>query len=183
MEFYRHIETSKGKIWIVDAFENGFIKSEESRQEYEARFLEVMLQKYLGDVQLIHESNGAPLFKNRSGLNISISHSVNWFAIYVSEEENIGIDIEIHSERIKRIANYFLTEKEVDLLQPTTEQLRVCWGVKESVFKLYRGKIKSILNEIEVVSIEKNQAIAKCENRKIRLAYQQEELFTLVFTD
>lgn len=184
VEIHQHIKTSLGDIWITDALENNFIKSEaESRQEYEARFLREMLRACVGGTELRHELNGAPILNHQPGLHISISHSDNWFAIYVSTKQHIGIDLEIHSIQIERTKKYFLTKSEMESLQPTIEEAKICWGIKESVFKMLRGNMKSMLEEVEIVSIGKNEARAKFQNQMIKIKHQQSQSFVLVYTD
>jgi phosphopantetheinyl transferase len=184
VEFHQHIETRLGDIWIADAETNGSVKLEsESRQDYEARFLQLMLEEIVGEAELDHKSNGAPFLKNRPNTHISISHSDHWFAIYLSKKEPIGIDIEIPSDHIKKTEQYFLTDSEIEQLQPTTEELAICWGIKESVFKFFRGNITSMKEDIQITSIEKNQAEASANQEVINLNYAQSEAFTLVYTN
>ena len=184
MKIHQHIETSLGEIWIANALDNSFIKLEaESRQEYEARFLLEMLQEITGGTELSHESNGAPVLVNYPDLHISISHSNEWFAVYLSENQAVGVDLEVHSNGIEKTKEYFLSKSEIEDLHPTIEELKICWGIKESIFKKFRGNMKSMSEDITIVSIEKKEAEAKCQNETIKLRYQQPEYFTLVFTD
>ena len=92
--------------------------------------------------------------------HFSISHCGNYAAAIVSKEKRVGIDIEIPTERLLRISNKFLNEKEREQfsvagfqfpvretlgatpettnykLQTTNlELLTVLWGAKEAVFK------------------------------------------------
>ncbi|MDG1332118.1 MAG: 4'-phosphopantetheinyl transferase superfamily protein [Crocinitomicaceae bacterium] len=184
MEIHQHIETRSGNIWIANALENIIEKSdEESRQEYEARFLQDFIGTILGDVELDHEPNGAPIFKNRPELHVSISHSENWFALYVSSKQPVGIDIEINSNKLEKAKKHFLTDQEIKHLQPTTQQLQICWGIKESVYKLLRGNLKSIYQEIEILSIDKNEVKAKFQDRIIELKHWQTDVLALVYTN
>ncbi|MFK7784709.1 MAG: 4'-phosphopantetheinyl transferase superfamily protein [Crocinitomicaceae bacterium] len=183
MEFHQHIETSQGEIWTANAITNGFVKSDsESRQHYEAAFLRAMLKAILGEAQLDHEPNGAPFLKNRPDTCISISHSEEWFTVYLSEKQQIGIDIEIPSSRMEKSKKYFLTDIEIEQLQPSSKQLAICWGIKESVVKLLRGKINSMKNDIQITTIDGNQAGAIHQDQKIKLGHEQTEAYTLVYT-
>ncbi len=77
--------------------------------------------------------------------HFSISHCGNYAAAIVSKENRVGIDIEIPTERLLRISNKFLNEKEREQFSvysfgfPVTtsklEHLTVLWGAKEAVFK------------------------------------------------
>jgi phosphopantetheinyl transferase len=183
VEFHQHIETRLGDIWIADAETNGSVKLEsESRQDYEARFLQLMLEEIVGEAELDHKSSGAPFLKNRPNTHISISHSDHWFAIYLSKKEPIGIDIEIPSDHIKKTEQYFLTDSEIEQLQPTTEELAICWGIKESIFKLFRGNLNSMKEDIQIISINKNKTTSIVLEQKIDLKFFQTDLFTLVYS-
>lgn len=183
MIFHQHIETNNGEVWIVNASENGIIKSEvESRQEFEARVLKELIQTFIGEFELDHHSNGAPLIINRPELNVSISHSENWFALYVSEEKAVGIDIELNSSLIEKTKKHFLTQSEIERLQPNQSELQICWGIKESVYKYLQGNLQSLKNEVGIVSINQEDAKAEFQNQIIQLQFEQSEAFILVYT-
>ena len=68
--------------------------------------------------------------------HISISHTKEYVVILLHESLAVGIDIERRSERVKKVANKFISEKEyIDLAQKTVHQL-LHWSAKESLFKL-----------------------------------------------
>ena len=183
MDFHQHIITKSGDLWVIDANANGFVKSDqESRQEYEARVLAEMLRSIDEKLELDHEPNGAPILTNSNG-HISISHSESWFAIYLSNHQAVGVDLEVHTEQIEKTKTYFLSENEIEQLQPSTEQLHICWGIKESVFKMLRGNIHSLKEEIQITSIEENQAQAIFHQQYINLKFLQTHNFTLVYTN
>lgn len=184
MIYYQHIKTQSGEIWILDAMENSFFKpEEESRQEFEAHVLREIVQFTIGNVNLEHEPNGAPFIQNRTDLYLSISHSENWFVLYVSNNQSVGVDIEINSNQINKTEHYFLTDVEIDQIQPNHAELQICWGIKESIYKLFHGEIQSIKHDIKIISIEKNIALAKVKNQKIQLGYMQSANFTFVYTN
>lgn len=184
MIYNQHIETQLGEIWILNSEENGLAKSEiESRQYFEARILKKFIQSTIGNVNLDHESNGAPFIQSRPELNISISHSDNWFTIYVSSTSQVGIDIEVQTSNILKTEKHFLTEPEIQRFQPNESVLQLCWGIKEAIYKLVKGDIQLLKNEIEIISIKKNQATVKVKGQKIQLEYLQSDIFTLVYTN
>ena len=74
--------------------------------------------------------------------HISISHSKN-YAAYASFVHPIGIDLQIHDARIRKLAKKYTTVEEVNLLPENLEsdiKLHLIWTVKEAVFKLYGRK-------------------------------------------
>ena len=181
--YHRHIETNSGRIWIIHSSDNGFVQSNsETRQNFESRVMKKFLGSTLGDVELDHLSNGAPFIVNRPDLNISISHSENWFALYLSTKGNVGVDIEIPSTKINQIQSHFLQPSEILRLTLNPLELRQCWGIKEAVFKLFRGEIESMKEEIEIINLTGISGIARSNGQEVFLKFLESEHYTLVYT-
>lgn len=87
------------------------------------------------DNELFYTEDGKPHLKD--GNHISITHSYTFSAIVVSATQ-VGIDMEMNREKIKRIAHKFV-DIENDFLQEENliEQLTVIWGAKESLYKIH----------------------------------------------
>lgn len=184
MIFHQHIETKDGEIWVVDSSENGYVKSnDESRQEFEARVVKEMIQYIIGNVDLDHKSNGAPFIESQPEIHLSISHSDTWFVLYISRELAVGVDIEINSDQIKKTQSYFLSNTEIDQFSESCAKLQICWGIKEAIYKLFQGNLKSLKNEIEIISINNNRALAKVKSQEFQLNYFQTDIYTLVYTN
>ncbi|OIQ36200.1 MAG: 4-phosphopantetheinyl transferase, partial [Bacteroidetes bacterium MedPE-SWsnd-G1] len=87
------------------------------------------------DDELFYTEDGKPHLKD--GNHISITHSYTFSAIIISATQ-VGIDMEMNREKIKRIAHKFV-DSENDFLveKKLIEQLTVIWGAKESLFKIH----------------------------------------------
>lgn len=83
------------------------------------------------DSCILHGSAGQPLLE---GQYISISHTEGYAAIILSEEQQVAIDIEWMSDRIRRVATKFLLPDE---LSDSTIELLRRWCVKETVYKYF----------------------------------------------
>lgn len=79
-----------------------------------------------------------PFIKN-SKYEISISHADDFAAVIIYENKKVGVDIEKITDRILKIKKRFLSEDELSFISDKDElaQLYVCWGIKETLFKLY----------------------------------------------
>ncbi len=111
------------------------IKVERRKKEYIATRL---LLKGLIDKKpkILYLESGKPVLKN-SHENISISHSSEFIVILISEK-NIGIDVENTHRNIKKIANRFLCEEELNYIQNTADPQTATilyWSAKEAIFK------------------------------------------------
>ena len=89
------------------------------------------------DQDLFYDDYGKPNL--RDGKCISITHSHNFSAIIISDKE-VGIDVEMQREKIKRIAHKFI-DYEFQYLVDTSNcyirRLTIIWGIKESLYKLF----------------------------------------------
>lgn len=101
-------------------------------------FLSVrMLLQHCGynDFDLVYDEFGKPHLKD--GKHISISHSFDFSAIAISDE-NIGIDIEQVKEKVLRIAPRFMEMWHLENLSELDKMKKatVIWGTKEAIFKV-----------------------------------------------
>ncbi len=114
------------------------------------------------DCQL--DENNKPYLVNFP-YEISITHSNEMAAVIIYKNKKVGLDIEKISAKIQRIKHRFLSTDELAFIKPDfeNEQLYVCWGIKESLFKLY-GKgnlpfIKGIkIKPFDYLSLKKIKA-------------------------
>ena len=141
------------------------------------------------DFDLHYDEFGKPYLSCHH--HISITHSHNFSAIIISEEA-VGIDIEMQREKIIRIADKFVNEKELSSLRSFDvndyiRKLTVKWGVKESIFKIRNEKGISFKDHIQVNSFEiedkKTTAILEMENVKqpFSIYFEEIENYTLVY--
>lgn len=117
------------------------------------------------DWDLSYDQYGKPHLNGDK--HISITHSHNFSAIIISDE-TVGIDIELQRDKIIRIADKFINEKELNRLknfghQDYIKKLTVKWGAKEAIFKIRNEKGISFKDHIKVnpFEIDDAQAIAE----------------------
>ena len=142
------------------------------------------------DFDLYYDESGKPYLQN--GKFISISHSFRFSTIIISDQK-AGIDIEMQREKILKIADKFVNNKELQRLQSFDNQdyikkLTTKWGAKEAVFKIRNEKGISFKHHIQVSPFEivdkKTTAILEIENTKQQFSIYFEEVedFILVYT-
>ena len=74
---------------------------------------------------------------------ISISHSGGHAAVALSDVE-VGIDLQIPTPKLNRIAPKFISEDEFEVVNSSDSdrKIQLCWSAKEAMFKLYsRGQV------------------------------------------
>lgn len=103
------------------------------------------------DEDLFYDDMGKPHLKD--GKKISITHSNNFTGIIVSDDLEVGIDIEKQRDKILRIAHKFTPIEEYKTIANTDALIRkltIVWGCKESLFKIYAEPGLSFLHHINI---------------------------------
>ncbi|MDD4777699.1 MAG: 4'-phosphopantetheinyl transferase superfamily protein [Fermentimonas sp.] len=116
---------------------NNYINSLRSKRRItEWLCTRIMLFELLGETKIIQNREDGKPYLADSSYNISISHTRNHAAIILNKSFPVGIDIEIKSDRVEKLAYKFVSEKEhIDPEQKILHQL-LHWSVKECMFKL-----------------------------------------------
>ncbi len=153
MPFLKKIEVEEGFLGIwgltesVDSLIEAFNFSENEKAEYKKFMLKkrqseylttrLLLQELWGEkTEIIYQKSGRPQIKN-SKYNISISHSADMVAIFISNNL-IGIDVEIESRNIDKVVNRFLHPKELWWIENSEKPQflkMLFWCAKEAVYK------------------------------------------------
>lgn len=156
-----HIQTAVGQICIwqdLNYFDN--LKSGQGK---------ILLQRKIVDEKLIELGitekvqrleNGQPVLK--SGQFISISHSKNWFCVYVASKP-IGVDVEHQRPNLQAGRSYFVNEQE-EHFSTDLQALQLIWGAKEAFYKQMSAKIDDLKLDVKMVSLDR-------ENQKLELEY------------
>ena len=99
------------------------------------------------------DEHGKPSFKG-CDYNFSISHTTGLVGL-LYHTAPIGLDIQITTDKIGRVAHKFCTGKECDILREHFSQAssqHLIWGLKEAVFKAYGLGFLSYKNNIFIES-------------------------------
>ena len=163
MNYLKKIETKTGLIWLVNASENNIFRENfKNRVEFERHVVDLVIKDMIGNYSVAHLENGAPILNGDENSHISISHSKDYFAVYYSKVNAVGIDIEVIQRSLFEGRRYFLNDNE--LRQDwTNDELHIIWGVKEALFKLKLGKLENIVNYVTVDKINQNEINIKCD--------------------
>ena len=132
--------------------EISYIKSESLRkQKYAVRaLLDAMFEE---KVYLSHHDNGKPYIEN-CVTNISITHTENYVAMILNDNQEVGIDIESLSRDFSAVEKKALSEDEIDDLEDDgtdrNEQLAISWCAKEAIYKMLGQYHVNFAEQIEV---------------------------------
>ena len=88
-------------------------------------------------VYLSHHDNGKPYIENNA-INISITHTDQYVAVILNDEDEVGIDCESLNRDFSAVEKKALSEEEIGNLEDEqkNEQLAIYWCAKEAIFKL-----------------------------------------------
>lgn len=112
------------------------------------------------DSDLFYDSFGKPFLKD--GKHISISHS-HEFACIIISDNNVGIDIELKSEKIiKNVALLFNEDFILNFKGNKEDAISLTtfgWGIKEAIFKLIPENDVSFKDNISIEPFLVNEKI------------------------
>lgn len=116
--------------------EISYIKNESLRKQRLAvrALLDAMFEE---KVYLSHHDNGKPYIENNA-INISITHTDQYVAVILNEEDEVGIDCESLNRDFSAVEKKALSNEEIGDLEDEqkNEQLAIYWCAKEAIFKL-----------------------------------------------
>ena len=102
-------------------------------------------------VYLSHHDNGKPYLENNP-VNISITHTDQFVAVILHEDQDCGIDIESLDRDFSAVEKKALSEDEIEDLEDEkrNEQLAIYWCAKEAIFKLLSRYNVDFAEQIEI---------------------------------
>jgi phosphopantetheinyl transferase len=124
---------------------------QKKREWLATRLLLRLMLKQAGvdDFILLKNETGKPYLLN-SDYQISFTNTNLYVAVALSKYMPIGIDLEHPSEKLRRVAHKFLSEKEFTSANNNLENLCFYWCAKEAVYKHHGKKGLSFAQQIRV---------------------------------
>jgi phosphopantetheine--protein transferase-like protein len=133
--------------------------SESRKKEYLTTRL--LVQKYISaELRIENNEHGKP-FLVGSELNISVTHTKDFVAIFVCKDSIPALDMEYLSDRVHRIAKRFLSESELENISDNNRTLHLYqhWCAKECLIKLYGKKNVHLIDELKIHPFSPDQEI------------------------
>lgn len=125
-------------------------------RESSNHFLTTSLSSYLNKsitmIDIEKDSHGKPSLVNYKNIFFSLSHSENYTTLAVSNEKNIGLDLQIKRPVNSKIWDRITTisEKKYFQLQNQSDLFFDLWSIKEAALKFYGSGLKFPMNRIDV---------------------------------
>jgi len=146
--------------------------------------MKVLLEK---EIAIKYDANGKPFLADNS-FQISISHSGKWIAVMAHPNRPVGVDIEIPTDKIRKIYTRFLSLTEQEELSGgnNTNQLQLAWSAKEALYKIIGKEAVDFANQLQILPFEVKQrgeitAMHIPTKTYYQLHYIQNSAYTLVY--
>ena len=180
------VEELFSQLEFPDISEFSKLVSDKRRLEYLG--VRIALMNLLGvEKKIVYDRDGKPAFIDKS-FHISVSHSGSWIAVVVHPNRQVGIDIEVPTEKIKKLYKRFLNETEQKELSngENLNQLMLAWSAKEALYKIIGKEAVDFANQLHIFPFEtKMEGVFTAEHvstkQRYNLHYIQNEAYTLVF--
>jgi len=153
-ELTESIDELYKQLDFVNIEEFSRIVSEKRKSEYLA--VRVTMKKMLGSEKIIiYDTDGKPTLSDES-FQISISHSANWIAVIAHPTRSVGIDIEVPTEKMKKLYKRFLSETEQKDLSngEHLNQLMLAWSAKEALYKIIGMEAVDFAKQLRIYPFE-----------------------------
>jgi 4'-phosphopantetheinyl transferase len=126
------------KLSVPDAITYSGITAPHRKKEWLAT--RALLNELIGEPHLIKYHNDGRPYLEDSLTNISISHSIGYIAILLHGTHIPGIDIELITRKIGRVASRFLSPDELatcnNVAELANRRMLLHWCAKEAIFKM-----------------------------------------------
>ena len=168
MPLYQVLEKQDCKlaIWRIeedaDWFDQHFYTPEIS---HEKKLLQWYATRHLVNhlcgeqVEVIKDEFGKPLIAN-SFTNLSLTHTALFAGALISDKHEVGIDLEMISPKVERIAPKFLKPEELATIEPEEkiEKLILLWSAKEALYKLHGRRRLEFKSQLLIEPFEMQQS-------------------------
>ena len=157
--------TTKIAVWHITEPEDFFLASVPVQREikhWHKRLQHlagrILLKEMYPDfpVKMIQVADTKKPFLENEPFHFSISHCGDYAAAMVSKTMRVGVDVELLNEKIEQIQHKFTSGEELEKIQNSKfkiQNLTLCWGVKESVFKWWGSGEVDFKKDIVIKSI------------------------------
>ncbi|MCL2130878.1 MAG: 4'-phosphopantetheinyl transferase superfamily protein [Lentimicrobiaceae bacterium] len=146
-----------------------------------------LLGEVLGnDFEVNYLEDGKPVLV-RPKKFLSVSHSKEFAAVFLSDTHRVGVDIEKISDRIQKLFPRFLNETEQQNSNLSDSSLlHFYWGAKEAVYKMFNQHRLLFAEQIHIDFINREEQTAAANvqiaefQTKVQVIYRNIEGYMLV---
>ncbi len=165
---YRFVTIEQVDINILSPSEQSTIKTFKSdKRKLEFYYLRLLWRSFNQEQTILYRPSGKPYLTKGY---ISMTHSHQQAIIAYSQNFDVGVDIELISEKINKVQHKFLHPKDTF---KSLEDLTLLWTIKEAVYKLFDGDDLFFMDDIWV---ENHMAFVLKNNQQLTAITQSFKL-------
>ena len=187
--FYQHNinDSTKLAVWHITENEDFFAEKVSIKKEitHPHKRLQHLAGRYLLQIldpdfplHLIEIAESKKPLLSNGKFHFSISHCGEDAGVILSENQLVGIDVELVTSKIELVKDKFLNESEIKLSETTNYELQtknyqlltLFWSAKESIFKWYGKGALSFKNNMSI-----NQLFFENEQGFIEAQFMKDE--------
>ena len=187
------IEITETSAQLISLFEQDELESVVASDTYSEKrkkeFLgaRLALKRIANTVDVGYTESGKP-YPKKKNFQMSISHSGNYVAVIIHPNREVGVDIEINSDKISRVYQRLLSSHEQAYLysEHDLRKTQIAWSTKEALYKIIGRDVVDFSQELEINDFEievQGTFTAKrvSINKSFDLSYIQTAIYTLVY--
>ncbi len=186
-EVHKSVEELIPMLLNFESYKLDFEKLKLEKRQKEFLTARILLNRLLEREVLVgYDEQNKPFLKNFKQ-QISITHSGQYVAVMTHSTHSVGIDLEIRTDKVQRVASRFLSDIELRYFEEESkDKLEIAWAAKETLYKIIGSQVQDFASELEIFPFELNETgrlnvLHVSGSRIYRLYYHQNEQYTLVF--
>lgn len=128
------------------------ISSSKRRKEILTTYA-ILESELQGDINILHHESGAPYIKQYPDLHISISHTVGFCCVIISNSR-CAVDIELSCRNFTHASSKYISQIEKSRIDTTNYGL--VWCAKETIYKFLQDITVDFTKDMTVLNINDN---------------------------
>jgi 4'-phosphopantetheinyl transferase len=141
-------------------------------------------QLFKENVKVIYHADGKPYLRDKNE-SISISHSGKFIALITHPVLLSGIDIEVPSKKVMKVASRFLSEKERSYLVDE-QSVAIAWSAKEALYKIIGKEAIDFAATLEIQPFNvasSGELLIRFikDGQDFQIAYEMNDRYTLAY--
>ena len=165
--------------WVTQKIQENKV-TQKNIESSAARFCLWNLCQQISDEpwDLRKDERNRPFFDS-SNYHISLSHSFPFVAAVISQEKQVGIDLERYGRNIEKIGPRFLSAEEWNLWHDIPTHLTMAWTCKEAIYKAMGVQGLSFQSDIELPQLTFNSFEIPVMGKNISIIMEEFEHFAV----
>jgi phosphopantetheinyl transferase len=151
------LTTDVASIQLLDDEKEKYVALKSDKRKKEFLLVRFLRNNFFPGKEILYTSSGAPYFKDKS-YAISISHTSAFIALAATQEERIGIDIELIKDKIIPLGQKFMHLSEISTIRSSNQSIQYTkfWCAKEALYKWTSITGLSFQNDLSVLQDKTN---------------------------